>query len=118
GALPFPIRGTGAVRGGEVTLDSSGSSQFVSALLLCGALFDQGVRIRHEGPSVPSQPHLDMTVDMLRSVGVQVSTGENEWRVEPGRIKAEKITVATDMANAAPFPAAALVSRSGITVAG
>ena len=118
GALPFTVRGTGAVRGGEVTLDSSGSSQFVSALLLGGAFFDQGVRIRHEGPPVPSQPHLDMTVDMLRSVGVQVSTGENEWRVEPGRFKAEEITVEPDLSNAAPFLAAALVSGGEITVTG
>ncbi|QRN80671.1 MAG: 3-phosphoshikimate 1-carboxyvinyltransferase, partial [Nocardiopsis sp. BM-2018] len=83
GALPLTIRGTGAVRGGEVTLDASGSSQFVSALLLSGARFTEGVHIRHEGPPVPSQPHLDMTVEMLRAVGVAVTTGENWWKVEP-----------------------------------
>src|SRR5215217_3149399 len=54
GALPFTVRGTGAVRGGTVTIDASASSQFVSALLLAGARYDQGVEVRHAGTAVPS----------------------------------------------------------------
>ncbi|MFD6953221.1 3-phosphoshikimate 1-carboxyvinyltransferase [Nocardiopsis sp. TSRI0078] len=118
GALPMTIHGTGAVRGGEVTLDASGSSQFVSALLLSGARFTEGVHVRHSGPPVPSQPHLDMTVEMLRSVGVAVSTAENSWRVGPGPVKATDITVEPDLSNAAPFLAAALVSGGEMTVGG
>ncbi|GAA1461269.1 3-phosphoshikimate 1-carboxyvinyltransferase [Nocardiopsis exhalans] len=118
GALPLTIRGTGAVRGGEVTLDASGSSQFVSALLLSGARFTEGVHIRHEGPPVPSQPHLDMTVEMLRAVGVAVTTGENWWKVEPGPVSASELTVEPDLSNAAPFLAAALVSKGEVTVQG
>lgn len=118
GALPLTIHGTGAVRGGEVTLDASGSSQFVSALLLSGARFTEGVHVRHEGPPVPSQPHLDMTVEMLRAVGVRVTTGENSWRVEPGPVRASEITVEPDLSNAAPFLAAALVSKGEVTVQG
>ncbi|GAB3735891.1 3-phosphoshikimate 1-carboxyvinyltransferase [Nocardiopsis nanhaiensis] len=118
GALPLTIRGSGAVRGGDVTLDASGSSQFVSALLLSGARFTEGVHVRHEGPPVPSQPHLDMTVEMLRSVGVTVTTGENSWRVEPGPVRASEITVDPDLSNAAPFLAAALVSKGEVTVEG
>ncbi|OOC55346.1 MULTISPECIES: 3-phosphoshikimate 1-carboxyvinyltransferase [Nocardiopsis] len=118
GALPVTIHGTGAVRGGEVTLDASGSSQFVSALLLSGARFTEGVHVRHSGPPVPSQPHLDMTVEMLRSAGVTVSTAENSWRVGPGPVKAADITVEPDLSNAAPFLAAALVSGGEVTVEG
>ncbi|WP_017585167.1 3-phosphoshikimate 1-carboxyvinyltransferase [Nocardiopsis ganjiahuensis] len=118
GALPLTIHGAGSVRGGEVTLDASGSSQFVSALLLSGARFAEGVHVRHEGPPVPSQPHLDMTVEMLRAVGVTVTTGENWWKVEPGRISAAEITVEPDLSNAAPFLAAALVSEGEVTVQG
>src|SRR5690606_30903107 len=62
GALPLTVRGTGALRGGRVVLDASGSSQFVSALLLAGARFTEGVEVRHEGPPVPSLPHLALTV--------------------------------------------------------
>ena len=70
GRMPYTVSGTGSVRGGKVTLDASGSSQFVSALLLAGARYDEGVDIRHDGKPVPSQPHLDMSVAMLRERGV------------------------------------------------
>ena len=117
GALPLTVHGTGSLPGGEVTLDASGSSQFVSALLLSAARFDKGLRLRHDGPPVPSQPHVDMTVEMLRAAGVGVETGENEWRVEPGPIRATEIPVEPDLSNAAPFLAAALVTGGAITVA-
>ena len=74
GRMPYTVSGTGSVRGGKVTLDASGSSQFVSALLLAGARYDEGVDIRHDGKPVPSQPHLDMSVAMLRERGVQSTT--------------------------------------------
>ncbi|MFJ9555024.1 3-phosphoshikimate 1-carboxyvinyltransferase [Nocardiopsis sp. NPDC101807] len=118
GALPMTIRGTGGVRGGEVVLDASGSSQFVSALLLSGARFAEGVHVRHSGPPVPSRPHLDMTVEMLRAAGVSVSVEENSWRVEPGPVRVGDVTVEPDLSNAAPFLAAALVSGGEVTVEG
>ena len=84
-SLPFEVHGTGTVPGGATTIDASKSSQFISALLLAGARFDQGVRIRHRGTSVPSMPHIDMTVEMLRQRGVSVDDSQpDQWRVEPG----------------------------------
>ncbi len=86
GALPFEIRGTGSVRGGRVVIDASASSQFVSALLLAGARYDEGVDVRHDGKPVPSLPHIDMTVAMLREHGVDVDDSEaNRWAVGPRR---------------------------------
>ncbi|ASU86103.1 3-phosphoshikimate 1-carboxyvinyltransferase [Nocardiopsis gilva YIM 90087] len=119
GALPLVIHGTGGLRGGSVTLDASSSSQFVSALLLSGARFDEGVEVRHIGDPVPSQPHLDMTVEMLRAAGVQVDTSiPDVWRVAPGPIKPGEIVVEPDLSNAAPFLAAALVTGGRVTVRG
>src|SRR6201986_2145936 len=69
GALPFPIHGPGSVAGGPVTLDASGSSQLVSGLLLAAPRFAAGVEIQHQGPPVPSAPHIAMTVRMLRAAG-------------------------------------------------
>ncbi|HEX4811610.1 MAG TPA: 3-phosphoshikimate 1-carboxyvinyltransferase [Nonomuraea sp.] len=114
-ALPFTISGPPA--GGEVTLDASGSSQFVSGLLLTAARFEKGVTVRHVGPPVPSQPHIEMTVEMLRAAGVTVDDSEPDvWRVAPGPIAARDTTVEPDLSNAAPFLAAALVTGGTITV--
>lgn len=117
GALPFAVHGTGRVRGGEVTVDASASSQFVSALLLAGARFDEGVDIRHSGDPIPSQPHIDMTVAMLRARGVEVEQhGAERWRVAPGAVTAVDEVVEPDLSNAAPFLALAAVSGGSVTV--
>ena len=117
GALPFTVLGTGHVRGGEVTIDASASSQFISALLLAGARYDGGVDVRHDGKPVPSLPHIDMTVEQLRAHGIEVDDSDaNRWRVLPGDIRAVDVPVEPDLSNAAPFVAAALVSGGRVLV--
>lgn len=119
GRMPYTVSGTGSVRGGKVTLDASGSSQFVSALLLAGARYDEGVDIRHDGKPVPSQPHLDMSVAMLRERGVTVDDAEpNRWVVAPGPIRALDTAIEPDLSNAAPFLAAAVITGGSVTVTG
>jgi 3-phosphoshikimate 1-carboxyvinyltransferase len=118
-AVPCTVHGTGSVAGGEVVLDASSSSQFVSALLLAGARYDEGVTVVHEGPPVPSQPHIDMTVAMLRDVGVDVDTSRPErWTVAPGRIEARDLEIEPDLSNAAPFLAAAMVTGGTVVIPG
>jgi 3-phosphoshikimate 1-carboxyvinyltransferase len=117
GALPFTVVGTGTVRGGQVTIDASASSQFISALLLAGARYDEGVDVRHEGKPVPSLPHIDMTVEQLRMRGVEVDDSDvNRWRVLPSAIRAVDVQVEPDLSNAAPFLAAGLVTGGSVTV--
>jgi 3-phosphoshikimate 1-carboxyvinyltransferase len=119
GRMPYAVNGTGSVRGGKVTLDASSSSQFVSALLLAGARYDDGVDIRHDGKPVPSQPHIDMSVGMLRDRGVQVDDSEpNRWVVSPGPIHALDTAIEPDLSNAAPFLAAAAITGGTVTVPG
>jgi 3-phosphoshikimate 1-carboxyvinyltransferase len=120
-ALPFRLRGTGSVRGGTVVVDASASSQFISALLLAGARYEQGVDVRHDGKPVPSLPHIDMTVAMLREHGVEVddpATGgrANRWSVAPGPVRAVDHVIEPDLSNAAPFLALAAVSGGTVTV--
>jgi 3-phosphoshikimate 1-carboxyvinyltransferase len=118
-ALPFLVRGTGRLRGGEVTLDASASSQFVSALLLAGARYDHGVTVRHVGPPLPSRPHVTMTVDVLRDRGVDVDdTTPDVWHVAPGSISPLDVDLEPDLSNAAPFLAAALVTGGRVRVPG
>jgi 3-phosphoshikimate 1-carboxyvinyltransferase len=118
-AVPCTVHGSGSVPGGEVVLDASASSQFVSALLLTGARFDNGVTVVHDGPPVPSQPHIEMTVAMLRDVGVAVDTSRRDrWAVAAGRIEARDLEVEPDLSNAAPFLAAAMVTGGTVVIPG
>jgi len=115
--LPFSIAGVGSVRGGRVVIDASASSQFVSALLLAGARYDEGVDVRHDGKPVPSLPHIEMTVDMLRRHGVEVDDSDaNRWSVAPGVVRAVDHVIEPDLSNAAPFLALAAVSGGSVTV--
>ena len=115
-SLPFTLRGTGSLAGGEVTINASGSSQFVSGLLLSAARYEKGVTVRHAGKPVPSLPHIDMTVQTLRSVGVRVETEPNLWHVEPGPIAARTWHVEPDLSNATVFLAAAAVTGGEVTI--
>jgi 3-phosphoshikimate 1-carboxyvinyltransferase len=118
-ALPFSVRGAGSVAGGTVEIDASASSQFVSGLLLSGAGFADGLTIKHTGESVPSAPHIAMTVSMLRDAGVDVEdSSANRWHVSPGPIAARHWTIEPDLSNAVPFLAAAVVSGGNVRIAG
>jgi len=117
GLLPFTVRGQGTVSGGVLELNASASSQFVSGLLLSGARFDKGVEIHHVGGALPSQPHIDMTISMLREAGVAVEDSHpNRWVVAPGPIDLPDTVIEPDLSNAAPFLAAALVVGGSVTV--
>jgi len=119
GHLPFTVHGRGAVGGGQVDIDASGSSQFVSGLLLAGARFDRGLTVRHTGPTLPSLPHIEMTVAVLRAAGVVVDDSRPEiWHVEPGPVAGRDVHVEPDLSNAAPFLCAAMVAGGSVRVPG
>ncbi len=124
--LPFTVRGHGRVTACELSIDASASSQFVSALLLAAPRFKHGLTLHHVprgGTShlrgtIPSQPHVDMTVAELRKRGVAVDDSiPGTWRVEPGPIAGVDATVEPDLSNAGAFIAAALVTGGTVRVA-
>ncbi len=129
--LPFTVLGRGGVAGGPVVLDASASSQFVSGLLLSGARYGEGVAVTHRGAGpVPSLPHVEMTVTMLRAAGVTVTTQTDDhartgdtsptrWAVSAGPIApAARFVVEPDLSGAAVYLAAALITGGEVTVAG
>ena len=119
GSLPFSIIGQGSVAGGEITIDASSSSQFVSGLLLAAARFEKGLTLRHVGEHLPSMPHIEMTLQCLRERGVVVSEPEPcVWRVEPGEIAGGTKAIEPDLSNAGPFLAAAMVAGGSVTITG
>jgi 3-phosphoshikimate 1-carboxyvinyltransferase len=118
-SLPFVVEGTGEVRGGHLVIDASASSQFVSALLLVGARFTEGLHLEHVGKPVPSLDHINMTVAVLRGAGVSVDDSvPNHWVVSPGPIRAFDQRIEQDLSNAGPFLAAALASGGTVRIPG
>jgi 3-phosphoshikimate 1-carboxyvinyltransferase len=86
---------------------------------LSGASFTDGLTIVHTGESVPSAPHVAMTVAMLRDASVDVDdTQANHWRVSPGPISARHWVIEPDLSNAVPFLAAAVASGGIVRIAG
>lgn len=128
--LPMTVHGAGSLPGGAVDVDASGSSQFVSALLLAAPAYDAGIDLRHTGATLPSLPHVAMTVAVLRERGVRVDEltedgspagGTTEWaptrwRVHPGPVTGGRIVVEPDLSNAGPFLAAALAAGGTVRV--
>jgi 3-phosphoshikimate 1-carboxyvinyltransferase len=118
-SLPFTVHGTGRVGGGELTIDASSSSQFVSGLLLAAARFENGITLTHSGSRLPSLPHIDMTVTALSARGIRVtSPSVGTWSVEAGPIAGRDVDIEPDLSNAAPFLAAAVVTGGTVTVTG
>jgi len=117
GKLPFTVLGAGSVQGGALEIDASASSQFVSGLLLSAARFDQGLVLTHRGETLPSLPHIEMTLETVRQRGVQAKTlSETSWQVMPSEISGGQIAIEPDLSNAGPFMAAAMVSAGTVTI--
>jgi 3-phosphoshikimate 1-carboxyvinyltransferase len=113
------VHGTGLVEGGEAVIDASGSSQFVSGLLLSAPRFSKGLVLRHEGPPVPSAPHLQMTTHMLRAAGAVVDDSVPDvWAVDAGVLRGRSWEIEPDLSGAVPFFAAAMVTGGSVTLAG
>ena len=119
GALPFSLYGTGSIEGGELSIDASASSQFVSGLLLAAPRFTNGLTLRHTGDKLPSLPHIEMTIATLAARGVTVENPEpGVWIVPATEIQALDVDLEPDLSNAAPFLAAAIVAGGTVSIAG
>ena len=118
-SLPMKLHGKGKIPGGALTIDASASSQFLSALLLVAPSFENGIVATHKGGLLPSMPHIEMTVDMLRSFGAQVSvdTSAQSWSVKPRKLHGQDLVIEPDLSNAAPFLSLAMVCGGSVTIA-
>lgn len=115
----LPLTVTGPASGSTVTVDSSRSSQFVSALLLLASRMPDGLTIVHDGDTMPSLPHVSMTVAALRAAGADIVedfSGKPTWFVGPAELRPGTIEVEADLSNAAPFLAAAAVTGGTVEI--
>ena len=118
-SLPMVIKSKGEIPGGKITIDASESSQFLSALLLIGPSTTHGITATHKGGPLPSMPHIDMTVQMLRDFGAEVTVdkGAQSWSVAAGKLNGVDLVIEPDLSNAAPFLSIAMVCGGSITIA-
>lgn len=117
-SLPMVMKSKGNIPGGELEIDASASSQFLSALLLVAPSMTHGITVKHVGGTLPSMPHIEMTVQMLRDFGAHVTVNHEAktWRVEPGPLQGVDLVIEPDLSNAAPFISLAIVCGGSITI--
>ena len=118
-SLPMVVKSKGEIPGGALTIDASASSQFLSALLLIAPSTRDGIVATHKGGPLPSMPHIDMTVQMLRDFGAEVIVDKsaNSWSVSAGALQGQDLVIEPDLSNAAPFLSIAMVCGGSITIA-
>ena len=81
GGGKLPVEVCGPIRGGEIEVDGSVSSQFLTGLLMALPLAEEDTTIAVE--NAVSKPYLDMTIDLASKFGVQISHNDyNEFYVE------------------------------------
>ncbi len=114
-SLPVVVNGASA-HGGELTLSSSVSSQFSSAILLIAPYLSSGLRLNIEGERV-SESYVMMTIGVMRAFGAVVSIEAQEdtllrISVQPGEYGATQYSVEPD-ASSASYPLAAVAICGG-----
>lgn len=119
GFPPLTINARG-LTGGNVTVDGSISSQFLTALLLAAPLARGDVHVHIKGELV-SRPYIDLTIDVLKRFGVSVKEPEtNVFQVlgADGFTAPKRLLVEGDASSASYFLAAAAIKGGTVRVNG
>ena len=114
-AFPLTMR-AGGLAGGEVAVDGSVSSQFLSGLLMAAPFARADTRLRFD--VVVSKPYLDLTLDAMRAFNVEVEVGADAMSVRRGSYSATEFVVEPDASTASYFLGAAAVTGTTTRLAG
>lgn len=92
-----PLRITGTeLKGEEISLAGNISSQYISALLMIGAMLPKGLRLHLTGDII-SRPYINLTLQLMRDFGAKAEwTSENSIIVHPGGYQEVPFTVESD----------------------
>ena len=119
GFPPLQIKGK-TLNGGEMSVDGSVSSQFLTALLMAAPLFSGDVTIRIKGELV-SKPYIDITLDTMAKFGVTVENDNYQTFTVSGDAKyiaPGKFMVEGDASSASYFLAAGAIKGGKVRVTG
>lgn len=116
GFPPLQISGTSNIKA-HTTIDATVSSQYITALLLVAPSLPGGLRVDIQG-EVTSKPYLEMTLQLLRDVGVHVVASENTITIRPfsGTFKKKNFYVSPDWSSASYFYQALAFSKPGTSI--
>ncbi|WP_131539126.1 3-phosphoshikimate 1-carboxyvinyltransferase [Pedobacter nototheniae] len=95
GFPPLNINGPLQQIASQVKIKGDVSSQYISALLMIAPILPQGLTLEIEG-ELTSKPYVDMTLDMLKSVGIEHTWNGNLITIEPQSFKAGTLVVEPD----------------------
>lgn len=116
GTGPYRIHGS-ALKGGEFEIKGDVSSQFISALMLCAPTWENGMSLRFTTPLV-SRPYAEMTAQVMRQFGMEVTLHDEGVEVKAGRYVAPaRFKVEADWSAAGFFYEAAALSNAKIRIA-
>lgn len=116
GCPPITING-GALRGGEIAVDASRSSQYLSALLMLAPLAPDPVSIT--ASQITSRPYVDMTLDTMTAFGISVDQDSaTRFRIQPQTYRARSYAVEPDASSASYFFGIAAITEGRVRVEG
>ncbi|QPI44781.1 MULTISPECIES: 3-phosphoshikimate 1-carboxyvinyltransferase [Pectobacterium] len=115
-----PLRLHGGFQGGEISVDGSVSSQFLTALLMTAPLAAQDTQISIQGDLV-SKPYIDITLHMMKAFGIEVRNENYQRFFVAGRQQYRSpgdYLVEGDASSASYFLAAAAIKGGVVRVTG
>lgn len=114
-----PIKITGRILGGDVSIPGNFSSQFISALLICAPLTEKGINLTIEGNLV-SKPYLDATIATMKNFGVTVQTliPYKKYSITPQVYKPSTFTVPMDFSSLALLLSASVLNGENVIIHG
>ena len=100
----------------NLIIDSSTSSQYISSLLLIAPKISGGLKIQLTGRET-SKPYIDMTISLLKKLGVEITTTENQISIcELQKIESKKHYIESDWSSASYFYSVVALAKIGYTL--
>ena len=100
----------------NLIIDSSTSSQYISSLLLIAPKISGGLKIQLTGRET-SKPYIDMTISILKKLGVEVTTTDNQISIsELQKIEAKKHYIESDWSSASYFYSVVALAKIGFSL--
>ncbi len=100
----------------NLIIDSSTSSQYISSLLLIAPKISGGLKIQLTGRET-SKPYIDMTISLLKKLGVEITTTDNQISIcELQKIESKKHYIESDWSSASYFYSVVALAKIGYTL--